>query len=382
MALGTTPLGKFTPKNVLESISKTSSAQSQCEAKGGKWIDGDCVMPEQEPKKEPEVDTSNLPASAQARLAEDPNARFGPKKEPLPGEIQTFKDVETGRLSGLQVGDRGAAIGLSPEEVVEGATKESLKQELPIGGQAEAVLERQRQGLQSAGLDLATAGQPTLDEEAIATLQSQFSERDINYLGAVFSAVPGIIPDLLSGAAIGGGAVFGASAALAATPIPGARVASAATIGTAAAITGSVNAIKGFFLDFISDVKRQQSAIIETPIRTLSETKPTLNDIVNSQNANPGNFAENNKAFWTGITIIDMEREFLKDITDGSLDDFLGDTGINQMQEYDVFYLPGGERERLIFDWNEAVTNPDPSRIRVDAITAADIKKRIDKELS
>ena len=380
MALGTTPLGKFTPKNVLESISKTSSAQSQCEAKGGKWIDGDCVMPEQEPKKEPEVDTSNLPASAQARLAEDPNARFGPKKEPLPGEIQTFKDVETGRLSGLQVGDRGAAIGLSPEEVVEGATKESLKQELPIGGQAEAVLERQRQGLQSAGLDLATAGQPTLDEEAIATLQSQFSERDINYLGAVFSAVPGIVPDLIGGAVAGGGAVFGISAAAAATGVG--APAGAATIAGAAAITAAANVIRGFYSDFVSDVSRQQSAIIETPIRTLSETKPTLNNVVNSQNANPGNYAENNKAFWTGITIIDMEREFLKDITDGSLDDFLGDTGINQMQEYDVFYLPGGERERLIFDWNEAVTNPDPSRIRVDAITAADIKKRIDKELS
>ena len=328
-----------------------SEEQLKCEANGGKWdaTTKSCIMPDPVPTTKPIKDG---------------------------GGLDVFKDVETGRLSGFQRGDK-TFLGGSPEQTTRAVTKEALKQELPIGGQAEAVLEKQRQELQNKGVDLATSVGATPSEDILNQLQSQISAGEVSYVGALASAVPGIIPDLLTGAATGAGLALIAGQAGPQIAIPEEVV----TVPTAAIIVGVVNAVKGFYSDFVSDVARQKSELIETPIRAISETKPILGEIINAQNANPENAVSNKQEFDNQLAFIDLEYERLKDLTDDNLNVFLGDTGINQMQEFEVFYVLDGERDRLVEDMVLALANPDPARIRPTAITIDDIRKRVSEEL-
>lgn len=305
-----------------------------------------------------------------------PEKKTEEKEETRGGALGTFKDVDTGRLSGVQIGGK-SFLGLSPEEVVDITTKESLRQELPIGGQAEAVLEKQRQALQSQGVGLATSVGATPSADILAQLEAGITAGQVSYLDALKSAAPGLIPDALAGAGTGIGLALVAGQAGPQIAAPEEIV----TVPTAAIVLGVGNALRGFYSDFVSDIARQKSELIETPIRSLSETKPTMNDIINSQNANPENAVANKEAFDTQDAFLKLEYERLKDLTDDSLNAFLGDTGINQLQEYEVFYQLNGEYDRLIFDMQLALSNPDPSRIRPTAITIDDIRKRIEKEL-
>ena len=343
-----------------------SEAQLQCEANGGKWDGNKCIMPEVTPEVTPEPDlTKKTEANPFPFGTPEPE-----KKEAPP----VFRD-EFGRLSGFTTPEGETFLGANPEEVTEAVTSESFKQELPIGGQAEGVLERQRQGLQETGVGLAADVGASPSDEILAQLQSEVVADGLNYFSAFKSAAPGAIPDILTGASAGAGVgALGGSVVL-----PGVgTVTGAGGLAIVGAVTGGV---KGFYSDFIRDLSSQQSAQIEGTIRTLSETKPTLNDIVNSQNANPENANENKKAFDNQMAFIDLAYEDLKDLTDSNLNDFLGDNGIKQLKEFEVFYELDGERDRLEFDMKLALANPDPARIRPTAITIKDIEKRIQQEL-
>ena len=300
----------------------------------------------------------------------------------LPGEddkkqVNTFSDESTGELSGFTV--RGKTfLGVRPEDVVAGTTRQTLKRELPIGGEAETVINRRQEQLQETGFQEAGRVGPTTDPDVLESLRGQITAGQVDYLGAVASAVPGIIPSAISFAstAAGGAIVAGQAGPQAAFPEEIITVPVAATIG---AIIGGV---KGFYQDFVRDVQRQKREIIETPIRTLTETKSILNDIIAAQNANPSNAVENREAFNNQLALIDLERQRLKEETDSNLNKFLGDTGINQLQEYEVYYVTDGERDRQIEEMRIALANPDPSRIRPSEVTLADIEKSIQKELA
>ena len=344
---------KEEPKTKLpQAISDASNfRKNACEARGGRWDEATqtCIMPE----KTPEV------------VEDKPKTDIG-----------AFRDVETGELSGFSVGDKDF-LGVSPKDVRETLTKEAESRELPLGGQAEAVLEKQRQQLQKQGAGLVASVGATPSDEILRQLESQITAGQASYVGALASAVPGIIPDLLTGAATGAGIALVAGQAGPQVAVPEEIV----TVPVAAAIVGVVNVIKGFYSDFVRDVARQKSELIETPIRTLSETKPRISEIINAQNANPENAVANRDSFNNQIAFIDLAYEDLKDLTDDQLNKFLGDTGINQIQEYEVFYALDGERDGFIRDMQLALANPDPARIRPTAITIDDIKKRIEKEL-
>ena len=330
--------------------------RAACEASGGRWdADKNVCIPKTQITQE----------------------EFENRDKGKPQDIGTFSSSETGKLSGFQVGEQ-TFLGVAPQEVIEAVTREAEARELPIGGQAEGVIERQRGRLQTEGIGLAGQLGQSPDEAILQELRDRISSKDLDYVTAIASAVPGIIPDLIGGATVGGGAVFGvATAATAATGGVAAPV-SAGTLGIVAAISGVSTAVVGFYNDFVSNIKSQQSALIETPIRTLSETKPTINDIINAQNANPGNAQDNFDAFRNQMALIDQARENLKERTDEDLNKFLGDTGINQIQEFDVFYQLNGERDRMLFDMQLALSNPDPSRIIDTSLTIEEIQKRID----
>jgi len=385
--------------------------QLDCKAKGGEWdaLNKVCIMP---PPKVPEIkapkekdavtkrritrtgeDITGLSEEDRARKLRESRGITGefelePKQTQEKSGIGVFKDIEGGELSGINVRGRDF-FGLAPDEVSKSVTEESLQRELPIGGQAESVLERQRQQLQAQGFSLATSrgsGAAPTAADHIAELESEMAPDSLSYVAAFKSASFGVVADLISGAKTG--AVVGIVGA-SKTPVGKALLSHpigrlALTYGATGIAIGYAigNAITGFLSDSVSNLRKQQSALIEAPIRTLSETKPVLNDIINSQNANPANLEENELAFWTQMRDIDESYEDLKDTTDHFLNDFLGDLGINQLTEFEVFYSAGGERDRLIYDFRLAQSNPDPARIRINSISMADINKRIEEELS
>lgn len=295
--------------------------------------------------------------------------------EPQTGDARgqsVLRDSQTGRLSGVNIGDR-TFLGLSPEEVRGITEREAQSRELVVGGAAEAAQAGSRERLAREGLDLSAQ----VGGDPVQNVQSQFSAQEVDYVAALASGVPGILPDLITGATTGatGAFVLGQLGPQAATPEE------VITVPTAAIITGVANAVRGFYSEFVSDITKQKGEIIETPIRTLTETKSIMNDIISAQNANPAESSSNLEAFNGQLQLLDDEFDRLKDLTDDNLNQFLGVNGINQLQEFEVYYVQDGERDRQIREMQLALANPNPSIVRVGGDTLDKLKKRIDDEL-
>ena len=383
--------------------------QLDCKAKGGKWdaLNKVCIMPKEEAEATKEkndavtkriekndavtkrivqatgediTDLSREERSRRLRESRGLTEDFELNPEPVHDstEMGTFTDVETGRLSGRIKGDK-SILGLPPEEVTRQLTKEADKRELPIGGQAETVLERQRQALQAAGISVAQLG-GGVSQDILDELIGGITVEDASLWKAFKSSLPDAVIDTIGGglnwASVGAG--VGGTVGGVVTKNP-AGIAAGARSGawTAAKFGAFVSGIKSVLSNVVSDYERQQSEIIETPIRSLSETKPRINDIINNQNANPYELEANREKFWTMIHFLDLEWERLKETTDDPQNDFLGDQGINQLQEYEVFNIKNGERQGMIDDWNLAVLNPDPARIRPTTITLKELDEWI-----
>ena len=374
--------------------------QLDCKAKGGRWdaLNKVCIMP---PPKVPEIkapkekndpvtkrvitatgeDITNLTEEEKARKLRESRGLKGdfelaPKQAQDMNEFGVFTDQPSGKLGGLIDRDR-SVFGLTPEETVKKITDEAEQRELPIGGQAEAVLERQRQQLQTQGFEVAQLG-GGVSQDILDELRGGITVEDASLWKAFKSSLPDAVIDAIGGglswASVGAG--VGGTVGGVATKTP-AGIAAGASGGaiTAAKIGAVVSGIKSILSNVVSDYERQQSEIIETPIRSLSETKPRINDIINNQNANPYELEANREKFWTMIHFLDLEWERLKETTDDPQNDFLGDQGINQLQEYEVFNIKNGERQGMIDDWNLAVLNPDPARIRPTTITLKELEK-------
>ena len=373
--------------------------QLDCKAKGGRWdaLNKVCIMPKEEAEATKEkndavtkrivkatgeeiTDLSEKERARKLRAAQGLTGDFelAPKPTQDPTEMGTFTDVETGRLSGRIKGDK-SILGLPPEEVTRQLTKEADKRELPIGGQAETVLERQRQALQAAGVSVAQLG-GGVSQDILDELIGGITVEDASLWKAFKSSLPDAVIDAIGGglswASVGAG--VGGTVGGVVTKTPAGIAAGARSGAITAAKTGAfVSGIKSVLSNVVSDYERQQSEIIETPIRSLSETKPRINDIINNQNANPYELEANREKFWTMIHFLDLEWARLKETTDDPQNDFLGDQGINQLQEYEVFNIKNGERQGMIDDWNLAVLNPDPARIRPTTITLKELDEWI-----
>jgi len=308
--------------------------KAECEARGPEWFWDEstqtCKKKPAEPVKEPEPKVST-----DLKFPEDDLSKFGP-----------LRDAVTGRLSGFQQGGE-LYMGLSPEEVRAAVEAEANKQELVVGGQAESILEARRAELATKGREFAGQIGDRPSQEDLGLIQAGMNQRSVNYLDALASAAPGIIGDFATG--------FAGTAILT----------KGGTKGIAPTAVGVGNAVIGVFNDFVADVSRQKRDIIETPIRTLTETKGTIAAIISMQNGNPANSQSNLDAFNVQRTIIDQEYEFLKQLNDEDLNKFLGENAINQMKEYEVYYLPNGERWQFDQEMADALANPDPAKMRI-----------------
>ena len=330
-----------------------TSKKEECNNRGGAWFwseEKNACVQGTSPKKELEL--FGTPQEQEANL----------QKEKEQASFGVLKD-ETGRLSGFTRGDQ-TLLGLPPSEVRALAEKEAGLQELEVGGQAETVLsnrEQQQEGLRAAAGIEQTPLNPLAAAENI----------ELNYVSAALSALPGILPDVFQGAFYGAGIGATAGGIAGAVGGPAGVAAGAAGGATYWAIRGAVlGGVKGFYQDFIGNLEQQRSEAIEAPIRTLTETKPLLSDIINAQNTNPEDRQKHIQQFNIQTQLIQDDYDNLKDLTDSSLTALLGENGINQLKEFKVYY--SGEAQQLEFEFADALANPDPSKIRA---TSEDIEK-------
>ncbi len=295
------------------------------------------------------------------------------------GQFRVIKSGDTGRLSGFETASGRTLLGLPPSEVRALAEKEAGLQELEIGGQAEQVLsnrEEERKGLTAA----ATVG------EAPGGI-SQIEQIDLDFGQAAISGLRGIASDVLGGATTGAlagagiGALVGGAAGGPAGAVAGARVGATRGGKVLALIGGIGKGVKGYFDDFISNLEKQREEAVEAPIRTITETKSTLQTIISAQHTNPGDRITHQKDFANQMQAIDDDFDNLKELSDSFITDFLGADTIAQMKEFNTWYLVGGERDQFIGDFQIALANPDPSQIKVGKDEIEAMKKSIEKEL-
>ena len=321
--------------------------QAKCEAKGWVWdsVTQTCNDPSINPAggfqgtvsgtTSPELDKQIQKQAAQEAEQDARTSSFS-----------ALRNEQTGRLSGFTRGDR-TLLGLSPTEVTELATKEAGLQELPLKGQAQGVLTQRAAQLQAQGGEFAGQIGDLPDEAALNQIKSTLTQGRIDHMAALASTVPGVVPDFLTGA----------GAAITFTK--------GKTLGAAPLIVGGLNVLRGVFVDYMSDITKQQSDTIETPIRTLTESKGVLTALIGMANSDPQNAQTALDAYNVIRTTIDMEYEHLKELSDNDLNAYLGVNGINQMKEYEVYYLPFGERWLFDQEMAAALANPDPSITKI-----------------
>ncbi len=363
------PLNLPPPVPAEEVFKPKKTPKQKCEEKGGTWDEATqtCKMPTSEKPTGVVTSKNTSPEEYEAyRISQGftptDTSKFGP-----------LRDTETGRLSGFEREGK-AFVGANSEQTRDVLEAEANRQELVVGGQAETVLGNREQ--QQAGLEAAAGVSQTPLDPTSATEQI-----NLNYVNAALSAIPGILPDLVSGAFYGAGVGAGVGAIGGAVGGPGGSAAGATAGASVWAIRGAVlGAVKGFYSGFISDLESQRGAAVEAPIRTLTETKPLLSDIINAQNANPEDRDKHKEQWNIQKQLILDDYDNLKELTDSSVSSFLGENGINQLKEFEVYYA--GEAQQLEFEFADALANPDPTKIRATSKDIEAMRLRITGSLS
>jgi len=392
-----------------EKVTKPEKSQAQisCEAKGGKWdeasqtcsvglieeLKGKGVIPEDKIPKEwylrpeafplpPEGLKGGFNASRGGFVSED--GQFFPTSNQdfvPPAEVdQVNKFNEDGTIT---VTRGGITETLTAEEFrvfkdVPGSLGGNLTRKVASLQQGQSLAEQRRSQIAS-GL-----GQidPSVLEGA--------GQGDVDYLTALASGVPGIMPDLaagfaagaVAGATVGGvaGAAAGAAGGAGVGALPGAAVgAKAGAIGLGS-ILAAANAARGFYGDFLSDIKRQKGDYVQSSITELSERKGALGAIVGAVNggADP---AEGQRQFNNQLSLIERDKQELTAESNSFLNKFLGQNTIDELKEYNAFYSEGGEREMFITEMFLATQNPDPSKISLTTEQEESLKAVIRKSL-
>lgn len=367
---------KESVNNKLDIVNKTNedtNKKNECKAKGWVWDEATKTCnppkteekkveaPPQEPKKEPTVlqgDRGYVPTgnilpngSKEMRIASPEeyaqyrqdmgfSDRAGQEKE-----FGVLKD-KFGELSGFTKGGQTFG-GINPQQTRRAVEGIAAEQELEVEGQAEQVLSRRQAELQAQGVDFAGQIGDSPDEQQMQIIRANLEQAGLDHVAALASSAPSLVEDF----------VYGAGAVAAFTK--------GKTKGLAPVAAGVGNAILGVFRDYVRDITGQRRETIETPIRTLTESKGVMTAIIGMQNSNPQSAQENLDAYNVVRTTIDMEYEHLKELSDSDLNKFLGENAINQMKEYEVYYLPFGERWQFDQEFANALANPDPTNTQI-----------------
>lgn len=277
--------------------------------------------------------TSGAPQTAPAENA--------PNKQNAP--IETFRDQGTGERTGFTLGGNDF---FGPPSLVNEAIQRELQRRQEPGFQNAALPGSQGPGVvdltqvpaatQQVRNLFGLAGQVgELNQGPFTQLPPQGTAPDYN------QAIGAALTSTLAGAA--GGAVVGAA------------------VGGLGAIPGAViGGLGGFLSSTRSELKRQRAESIQANSVTLQETSQQLAALITDTNQNPQNAAENLALFNQQMNKVDRAYKQLRIDTNSDLNKFLGETGLPELREYELFN--SGERLILEQQMQTALLNPNPNK--------------------
>ena len=253
--------------------------------------------------------------------------------------IGTFENVEGGK-GGITIPGKGGKpprtyFGLNTEDIANILKQQGIKPEdFPtIAESAETVgIQRLAEGVGATG----PINPPTADL--------------LSYEQAAKSALG------LTAAGISGGAAAGAAAGLIGGP------ASPVTVPAGAVVGAIVGGVSTFVAGFRSNLKTQRRDILSGESTNLRKQEQNLLKIVMDTNQG-GDPTRNLGYFNEQLSIIDQNYANLKLQTTDSLSLWLGEDGHVELERYATFNAPGGMRDILIAQMQQALLTPDPSKI-------------------
>ncbi len=290
---------------------QVETKRQECIQRGGKWVNGQCVMPVE----------AKVPA----------------------GTVETFSSEE-GRASGVVTPSGKTFLGLSPEDVQTVAEGEAARVARPEGSAPVGTAQRRAEALQQSTLLAQQAGQFT-------PLGVEGTEGVLGGIDPAEAAIEGVrqsIPRALSLAVTGAG--VGATAGLAGGPAAPVTVSGGALIGAAAGFTS------GIASGMLSSSKRQRTDTTNAQQRVLDEGKQTLKDWVTMAKADPANKAQYLQEFNIQLSQINQAHQQMK--LDTSQDVLRFESAIPNLAEFDSFYSTGGERDALVQEMQIALVTP------------------------
>ncbi len=169
----------------------------------------------------------------------------------------------------------------------------------------------------------------------------------LSYAQAVKSGLASAIPGVAGGAVVGGavGAPVGGIGA-----VPGA-------IG--GAVAGGVSAFLAGFRGNLKTQRKDMLAGESSNIRKIESNM--LKHIMNvDRGGNPSEWLE---MFNEQLSLADESHSRLKLETSDDLSLWLGEDGHTQLEKFQTFNSPGGMRETLIRQMEEAIVKPNPNRV-------------------
>lgn len=173
-----------------------------------------------------------------------------------------------------------------------------------------------------------------------------------DYEQAVKSSLGATASGVVGGAATG--AVAGAIGGAGVGAIPGAL------------LGGVAGGIGTFLTSFRSNLKSQTTGELAARKTDVTTLTTNMRNIISDTNANPGNAMQNLELFNTQLTLMEQKQAELKMTTDAELSKFLGEDGTPQLERYELFYAPGGIRDILVAQMQQAILNPDPNQVVFD----------------
>ena len=320
-----------------------SSAQIECEAKGGKYDlnTQTCVLPEPKAPTPKELEGLTLKKDTPETVVPDANLTTP----------EFIKDEETGNITGVTLPDGSTFFG-TPKEINEIVRKSNLRTLPPAGTVPLGTAQRGAEQL-AAGQQLAAqVGQIGPSTGLVPTDLSQTEALTQGVVNSIPSAIR-----LAGGAAIAAGTI-GAVAA----PVTGGL-----SIPAAAAIGGAIGFIAGIAGGMISNFNSQRTDNTNAQQRVLDEGKQTLMDWVTLSKADPANRNFYLKQFNNQLQLIqDAHVQMLTD-TNADLGKF--ESAVPNLAEFDSFYSEGGERDALLNEMRNALLTPSDVNYELLALT-------------
>jgi len=261
-----------------------------------------------------------------------------------PSTPEVMRDAETGELTGVVTPSGKRLFGLSPKDVKGLAETYASRMNVPAGTVDSEQVQQARMKQQLAFENQQLAGQvgTNLPEVPVGVQQDQggFSLGGVNIGQALGEGA------IKAGAGAAGGAIVG-------SVVPG--------VGNVAGL--AAGAVGGFVTGVLSSIKRQLNENVSTKGQSISRAQTNLKALITDTRRNPQNAASNLEMFNYQLAIIAQEHSALKRETQRDLNKFLAADGNSELKKYELFYMPGGQRDFYTQQMATAILNPNLANV-------------------